>query len=213
MGLSVSRAEDAQPGSDKQVLELLLGGQQQYQMYYMSTCGAQLEQFKREYPSVPKEFWDEYSGELEGDWIKSTISTMKSRLTEEQYREVAKFAASPAGRALVQEKLMMMKDVQSASKQLGRDRFTKLQLILQDKGYKKAVSSQNCVYNLRLIDQAKEQCAMAKSLKRGDAVPADQISQYIKGGVDSLTCPEGGKYTINAVGEAPVCSAKDHKLN
>jgi biopolymer transport protein ExbD len=198
--------------SDQAVLELIVGGQQQYKMYYMSTCGMQLDQFKREYPSVPTEFWDQYASELENDWIKASISLVKTRLTEEQFREISEFSTSPTGRKLAQEQVMILKDFQSESRQQARDRKVAVESMLGEKGYKKAVSLQNCVYTLRLIDSAKEQYAMANRLKKGDVVSADQISPYIKGGFESRICPDGGTYTINAIGTNPECSLDGHAL-
>lgn len=61
-----------------------------------------------------------------------------------------------------------------------------------------------CLENLRLIDSAKEQAAMAKSLKEGDSLQwTDVVPTYIKG---SPSCPTGGAYSLNAVGTDPTCS-------
>jgi hypothetical protein len=213
LGASLAHATDARPQTDKAVLELLLGGQHQYKMYYLSTCGRQLDQFKREYPSVPKEFWVEYAVKLESEWVRNSISAVRTHLTADQFRELATFAASPTGRTLAQEQLLILKEFQSAARQQERDRRTTLQSVLQKKGYKKAVSLQNCIYNLRLIDSAKEQHAMANRRKAGDVASADKISPYIKGGFKSRICPDGGTYTINSIGEKPVCSVDEHKLD
>ena len=213
LGVCLAHAADTKPQTNKAVLELLLGGQHQYKMYYMSTCGRQLEQFKREYPSVSKEFWGQYSTELEKEWIESSVSMVKSRFTPEQYQELAKFASNPTGQALVEKQLLIMKDLQSSTKQQERDRRTRLKSVLEKRGHKKAVSAQNCIYNLRLIDSSKVQYAMRKNLKKGTVVSSDEISQYIKGGFESRICPDGGKYTINNIGEKPVCSVKAHKLD
>ena len=81
------------------------------------------------------------------------------------------------------------------------------------KDHKQAASQQNCVSNLKLIHSAKDAYSMAKSLGKGAVVSADQISFYIKGGFETRICPEGGKYTINPVGEKPNCSLKIHNLD
>jgi len=60
-----------------------------------------------------------------------------------------------------------------------------------------------CVANLRQIDTAKMQWAMDNK-KVGTDVPveADLTPTYIK---NTLSCPSGGSYTINAVDTNPVC--------
>ncbi|MES1227252.1 MAG: hypothetical protein ABUL72_01195 [Armatimonadota bacterium] len=62
----------------------------------------------------------------------------------------------------------------------------------------------SCLQNLRLIESAKDQCAMAKSLKEGAAIDwSDLVPQYIKG---RPSCPTGGAYSLNTVGTDAVCS-------
>jgi prepilin-type N-terminal cleavage/methylation domain-containing protein len=53
-----------------------------------------------------------------------------------------------------------------------------------------------CINNLRQIDGAKEQWAIAKKKKEGDAIEATEVWEYIKGGKEP-TC---------AVGTLPTCS-------
>ncbi|HAL91738.1 MAG TPA: prepilin-type cleavage/methylation domain-containing protein [Verrucomicrobia bacterium] len=62
-----------------------------------------------------------------------------------------------------------------------------------------------CINNMRLIDAAKEQWALATGAA-DLAVPADaDVAPYIKGGVMPV-CPAGGAvYTINALGTDPTC--------
>ena len=62
-----------------------------------------------------------------------------------------------------------------------------------------------CAANLREINQAKEQLAMAKSLPEGFAVNADDLQGYLRDQAFPA-CPTGGLYTIGAVGESPTCS-------
>ena len=63
-----------------------------------------------------------------------------------------------------------------------------------------------CINNMRMLDAATEQCAMADNLKDGDQAPRDSVSEYIKNGIDSLRCPSGGGYTSGIVGTEPECS-------
>jgi len=75
-----------------------------------------------------------------------------------------------------------------------------------------AVINQNaCINNLRQIDAAKQQWALEKN-KTDEAVPAAQdLLPYLKGGVFP-SCPDGGYYSINAVGMLPTCSLPGHVL-
>lgn len=70
-----------------------------------------------------------------------------------------------------------------------------------------------CVNNLRQIDSAKEQWAMANNAGNGDAGPAlaDLVgaNNYIK---KTPTCPAGGTYTVGAIGTDPSCSVAAHVL-
>jgi len=66
-----------------------------------------------------------------------------------------------------------------------------------------------CINNLRQIDYAKEQWALANNAGSGDAVASGDIDGYIKGGFDNMSCPFGGSYVIGDVDEAPTCDAQD----
>jgi len=70
----------------------------------------------------------------------------------------------------------------------------------------KASARNQCNKNMRMIDQAKVQAAMAYDHKNGDNVPEKQVSEFLKNGLKGLVCPEGGRYTLKPVGEDPECS-------
>lgn len=63
----------------------------------------------------------------------------------------------------------------------------------------------SCLNNLRMIDSAKEQWALANNKSTGAAVVTNEVNQYIKG-ARTPVCSGGGKYTYNVVGVNPVCS-------
>jgi hypothetical protein len=73
---------------------------------------------------------------------------------------------------------------------------------------KARVTSQRyaCVNNMRQLDAAKEQAALAREYKEGETVPEQQVSEYLKNGFSGLVCPRGGRYTIKPVGQEPECS-------
>lgn len=64
-----------------------------------------------------------------------------------------------------------------------------------------------CLNNLRLIDHAKEECAMSENLATGAAV--GNYTLYLKDN-SVPECPAGGNYTINVLGTKPACSANGH---
>ncbi len=68
-----------------------------------------------------------------------------------------------------------------------------------------------CTNNLRMIDAAKEQCALERGLKDGAAVNEMMISKYLLKGKIPV-CPAGGTYTLNPVGKNPTCSIPGHAM-
>lgn len=61
-----------------------------------------------------------------------------------------------------------------------------------------------CLENLRLIDQAKDQLAMANRLKQGDPANwTEVVPKYLK---TNPRCPTGGTYSLNSIGSDPTCS-------
>lgn len=72
------------------------------------------------------------------------------------------------------------------------------------------VERNQCINNLRQIDAAKQQWALENS-KTTTAVPTvADLLPYFPNGFPS--CPSGGRYTINAVGDYPTCSIAGHAL-
>lgn len=68
-----------------------------------------------------------------------------------------------------------------------------------------------CLNNLRMLDAAKEQCALEKGLKNDAAVEQSSLSKYLLRG-KMPACPAGGTYTLNPIGSAPTCSTPGHAL-
>ena len=67
-----------------------------------------------------------------------------------------------------------------------------------------------CINILRQLDGAKQQWALENS-KTAGAVPTQQdLAPYLNNTVPS--CPAGGQYTLNAVGQPPTCSIPGHVL-
>lgn len=87
-----------------------------------------------------------------------------------------------------------------------------LQQLQEDQQRAAAAASANaCINNLRLITAAKQQWALDKNKAATDVPTIQDLAGYFQDG-NFPVCPEGGTYTINAVGEAPACSIASHVL-
>ena len=76
----------------------------------------------------------------------------------------------------------------------------------------RTTSQQNaCINNLRQLDSAKEQWAMAQAKRDGDSPDEPGVLDYIRGAA-MPTCPAGGTYRLNPIGAAPTCSKPGHRL-
>ena len=76
----------------------------------------------------------------------------------------------------------------------------------------RTTSQQNtCINNLRMIDSAKEQWAMAQNKMDGDEVDPDGIKEYMRGARIPV-CPQGGTYTLGPVGTTPICNLPGHGM-
>ena len=69
-----------------------------------------------------------------------------------------------------------------------------------------------CINNLRQIDAAKNEWALENVKTTNDIPTAQDLDKYIRGGYGSMHCPAGGTYTIEPVGQNPVCSIPGHQL-
>jgi regulator of replication initiation timing len=68
-----------------------------------------------------------------------------------------------------------------------------------------------CINNLRMIQAAKQQWALENSMTLTNVPTAQDLTPYFKDGILPV-CPDGGTYSMNAVGEAPTCSTPGHVL-
>jgi hypothetical protein len=65
-----------------------------------------------------------------------------------------------------------------------------------------------CANNLRLIQAAKKRWALQNSKSPTDTPTWEDLRPYLGGKI--LSCPGGGDYSINSVGEQPTCSVHSH---
>jgi bifunctional DNA-binding transcriptional regulator/antitoxin component of YhaV-PrlF toxin-antitoxin module len=74
----------------------------------------------------------------------------------------------------------------------------------------RATSQQNaCINNLRQLDAAKNEWALEKARTATDIPTKEDLLPYLR---KWPVCPDGGTYSLNAVGEPPTCSVPGHKL-
>ncbi len=71
-----------------------------------------------------------------------------------------------------------------------------------------------CINNLKQIDLAKKIWADDNKKQSTDTPTWSDLKAYLGGSANGkkLVCPEGGEYTIGAVGEKPTCSIPGHEL-
>jgi hypothetical protein len=62
-----------------------------------------------------------------------------------------------------------------------------------------------------MIDAAKSQWALEKSKTATDVPTQDDLKPYLMNSQFPV-CPQGGTYTIGAVGDKPTCTIPGHEL-
>ena len=77
---------------------------------------------------------------------------------------------------------------------------------------RKTSTKNSCINNLRQLEAAKEQWALATKKNSGDALEVAEVLEYIKGSRMPI-CPQGGSYTLNVIGEDCKCSIPGHSLS
>ena len=63
-----------------------------------------------------------------------------------------------------------------------------------------------CRVSLYMIQVAKDQIGVEQGLPNGASITQKQISQILGSQFSYLSCPAGGKYNINPIGNSPACS-------
>src|SRR2546422_358015 len=68
-----------------------------------------------------------------------------------------------------------------------------------------------CINNLRQIDAAKLQWALENNRPTGSAVGPQDLAAYFSTKAFP-SCPAGGVYSVNAIGQSPACTIPGHIL-
>ena len=74
-------------------------------------------------------------------------------------------------------------------------------------GFPGAVKRGQCMDNLRILAKAKQAYAGENDLREDDTISLDTLMPYATDPSQPLTCPAGGTYRLNPVGQPPTCSA------
>jgi hypothetical protein len=75
---------------------------------------------------------------------------------------------------------------------------------------REAAQGNACINNLRQIDAAKQQWGLENNKKNTDTPTMKDLQTYL--GNRTITCPQGGTYTIGSLSEAPECSIPNHRM-
>jgi hypothetical protein len=127
-------------------------------------------------------------------------------------------------RQLTDEKAQLVKQVQMAQSQAERAGAQVQQVQAQTAQNANAIAEQRilqmkqneavlstCINNLRQIDGAKQQWALEHQ-RTPDSVPSGpELAPYFPNNMIPQ-CPGGGRYSFNAVSNAPTCSIPGHVL-
>ncbi|MCP5518768.1 MAG: type II secretion system protein [Verrucomicrobiales bacterium] len=70
---------------------------------------------------------------------------------------------------------------------------------------RRSAQRQACIINLQNIDSAKEVWATENRKADGEAVDETGVNEYLRDKAKP-SCPGGGEYTYNNIGEKPSCS-------
>ena len=69
-----------------------------------------------------------------------------------------------------------------------------------------------CINNLRQIDGAKQVWALENKKDESQTPTTQDLDKYLKRAFKTISCPAGGTYTVNPVGQKPTCSIPGHQL-
>jgi hypothetical protein len=163
---------------------------------------------------------------LRADDLQAQLDSLKSSNAGSQDAEVTRLRADnqdlprlrnevtqlQAANAKLKQQLKTTADVaQQQQAQLQQIAFENEQARAAQQQADAEAARDACINNLRQIDAAKQQWALEKN-KTTIALPTQQdLLPYLKDGIFP-TCPSGGTYTINAVGQVPTCSIPGHEL-
>jgi hypothetical protein len=114
--------------------------------------------------------------------------------------------AEIAGLAITNQLLSQELDSMHYASQQQQEQLAQLQITDQENR-----DRNTCIANLRIIKAAKNVWAFEHNAGTDDIPTEKDLLPYIPGG-DFPTCPSGGTYSINAVGEPPTCSYPGHAL-
>ena len=92
---------------------------------------------RQQNPKVPKEFWDDFIGEISADeLIDLTIPAYDKHLSHAEVKELLKFYESPVGKKLLKVQPMIVQDSMAAGQKWGMELGQRIADRLQSEGYR-----------------------------------------------------------------------------
>jgi hypothetical protein len=139
-----------------------------------------------------------------------------AQLSEAQVRELARLRNEVSQlRQQTNELAQARQQIQLLNQRAASEAEARRSAATLQAGARKEASYLNaCINNLRIIDASKQQWALEHRKQNTDIPTVDDVRPYMGRGPNGEmpTCPDGGVYTIGAVGEKPTCSIPTHVL-
>lgn len=96
--------------------------------------------YKRDIPSVPEEFWDQFMKEVNPNELTELVIPIYSKyFTEEEISQIVQFYKTPIGRKMVERLPLIMQDSYRVGADWGQKIGEKVAESLKEKGYMKSL--------------------------------------------------------------------------
>ena len=172
-----------------------------------------LHDWRATMPDVPSEVWNAFRESVRSESIEQMLYLAYTKhFTSDEMREIARFLSSPIGMKMLQSRNQLEIDLMAVRNDWTKGLHTRLIEHLEKQGYtqdgipKQVAMMKACQKNLRSIDAAKEQVALAKRIAVGGTIAQEDLLPYLKRGKDNFSCPSGGTYVVGKIGERPKCT-------
>ena len=99
-----------------------------------------IQTYKKEVPSVPEEFWDEFVKQVNPNDLTELVVPIYSKyFTEEEINQIVKFYKTPIGKKMVEKLPLIMQDSYRVGAEWGQKIGEQVAERLKEKGYMKSL--------------------------------------------------------------------------
>ena len=99
-----------------------------------------IQSYKKEVPSVPEEFWDEFVRQVNPNDLMDLVVPIYSKyFTEEEINQIVKFYKTPIGKKMVEKLPLIMQDSYRVGAEWGQKIGEQVAERLKEKGYMKSL--------------------------------------------------------------------------